>query len=455
MFKKSIFFVLTLITMCASAGEELALVTVAESHRNDFLEANITYQGEFVRVDPTARTKSVQIQWFQNKSDDEATVTKKSGEQLIGSITLNNLKTKNEPLYNLISPIKTAILKRLPLVGQIGTVTDKQPDDYKQYQQIFRDAMAMKLGASWTVTPEISEIDITPEEIFLEYPENASVIDLKKEVYDIFKLRYPDNSIIKDRLYNIVIYLSRNQSYLLLDNDKMHDIDAIKDPAVSYTLKLTKSKLETDYITSEYNEQIIMDYYYPPCISIDGNPVVRALTLRLLAEDKGIAITLLRLGVTDDREPVIMPTNGTVNAIPFQTLFNNALMYQSREPVLFFKQALAVWAYAKNKKVTFQCKPLKGSIHEGGVTVNMTIPQPPQLTKKNPSGGVSRWQRFKSFIQQNWSPTKNYILGLLGLGVVGSAAYYASRNQPVGWWATWFKPTPQSKSAVVVPSMKK
>lgn len=310
-------------------------------------------------------------------------------------------------------------------------------------------------GASWSVTPQISGINITPKKIVLQYLETASVLDVKKEVYNVFKSLYPDNSIIKDRLYNIAIKLSRKDRPILLpENEKMPNVDAIKDRDVSYSLELTKSELKAKYTASE----ITMTYYNPPCISIDGIPVFENLYLSLSATNQGITIGC---SSTQNTDPVFitMPPTGKVYATPFITFFNNALMYKYPQPTAFFKQALAVWAYVKHAKMTFQCMPLQGSVSEGGVTINIPASSASpvsahQLTSKIPAGGIppkSLWQKIKSYFQQTWSPAKNYILGLLGIGVVGGAAYYASRNQPAGWFSTWLKPSPQSKPAVFAP----
>jgi hypothetical protein len=394
----------------------------------------------------SSRDKSLYIIIFQNKNqiknqidlyfeDKNPHCVKTPHNAPQQSISFGGIKGKEPKLFEKINNIKKPSEQFLGDLEKKLLTQKENKELYGQLSQIFKDLLALNFMFSWSVKPQVKNMEAI-EGLKLEYPEGTTVLALKKMIYDKLAESYPNNAIVKDRMYNIVIRLNGLNDKMPPDDFKMPDINKDKKPLGSLRndIQLEKTTLESKR-TDE--NKIIFNFTKPPSISIDGKPLERSFSMILTAVSNGIKINVS----VDGKEAFPVATSNQADVERFSK-YNQA--DTQNDQLIFFRSMFAKWANLVEKKVTFQgmtltvipSEPISLTFPKSSVDIKSTPPKPTSWFSPFSAG----WQKIKSL----FSSTKSRVvtaLTVLGIIGAGTAVY---KNWLPGFPGVKFTSTPRT-----------
>lgn len=329
-------------------------------------------------------------------------ISAKKNDRFLKRIEGLPLKEKNQAVFNTVfTSLETIAQNDIPAFH-----IHKTEPLYPNLLNIFK----YFTHYHWTVNPTVFYIPDVPSSLKLEYPENTSVLDLKKLIYQKLSQNSQD-SILTSKSYNILV---NQNTKALHDNVKMQDIDLLDQTIKnSFSLRLTKSKFDIFYNQNE--KKIELAFFNPPCISIDNVPSISSLIVTLNHIIKNNYSTI-EITVSQDQNDRVMASITNEN---FVQEFLDALTKKIRvAEFAFLKKSLSLWAITLNKQVSFQAELLP------------TIKTTNQPTAAN---SKSYLQRIKAWLQQKQSAAILFIGGISAFAF-GSLVY---KNLPS--WPNWYQ----------------
>lgn len=370
--------------------------------------------------------KSIFIRWLSTSNEKPSILrTNKKLE----SLSLDSLKIKNESLFDKILEIKNTIEH-----GGRNIIKQKNSDRYSKYQVLFDELIKQSFDYHWSIQPTVSSVLDVPNQLKLVYPENTSVLDIKKLIYQQLAQNSND-STLKDKMYNILV---NQDTRALNDNEMMQDIDSLDQGAKdSFSLRLNKSNLT---LHLDRVHPIAFTFSNPPSISINDVPTIHYLTMAITKAYEGLKETpdieiLLDQDGNYQKSVQIKDTN-------FTKIFTEApLLDDDSKKIAFFKKVLSYWADALDAKVSFQAEHLTLKKQTNATNIRSFF------------NWIPNFQKIKTWFQQK---AASIFIGGATLAAIVGTVYKSNPalfNTPtwfdVWWWHKGSSSVPAQPSARV------